>query len=159
MILPCIPCHLTPVHRTYSLYEATVEEWSMILELAHIWDFPQVKDLAIRELEEMSMSMSHIDKIVLYHNCGVDESYLLSCYSALCSREETITVEEGLKLGIETALQLARARECARSKWKANEGRSPLPDDFQDADMRSLIIQSFNLPVTLMNGSGGSINE
>jgi hypothetical protein len=128
----------------------------MILELAHKWDFPQVKALAIRELEEMGMS--DVDRIVLYHNCSVEESYLVPCYSALCSREETITVEEGLKLGIATALQLARARECARSKWKANEGRSPLPDDFQDADMRSLIIESFNLPATLMNGSGGSIN-
>ncbi|KAJ6491688.1 hypothetical protein C8R47DRAFT_976426, partial [Mycena vitilis] len=96
----------------YSLYDATVDDWSTILELAHRWEFAEVKNLAIRELEKLEMT--DIDRIVLYRKFGVHESYLIPRYAALCERPELLTVEEGLRLGMEIVIPLSRARECAR---------------------------------------------
>ncbi|KAJ7736895.1 hypothetical protein B0H16DRAFT_1326413, partial [Mycena metata] len=96
----------------YSLYDATVEDWSTILELAHRWEFGEVKNLAIRELEKLAIP--DIDRIILYHRFAVDELFLVPRYAALCERPELLTVEEGTRLGMATVIALSRARECAR---------------------------------------------
>ncbi|KAJ7725671.1 hypothetical protein DFH07DRAFT_251958 [Mycena maculata] len=49
----------------YSLYDASVEDWSTILELAERWEFAEVKNLAVRELEKKD-ELPDIDRIVLY---------------------------------------------------------------------------------------------
>jgi hypothetical protein len=131
------------------LYEAQIEDWSTILELASKWKFPEVKDLAIRELEKFPMS--DVDRIVLYHKHNIDKSYLVPRYAALCSREQTLTCDEGLSLGMETALNIARVRECARSQFKEAGGRSPLPSEFKTDDMRTLIQELFGIPQTTPN--------
>jgi hypothetical protein len=131
------------VIRTYSLYDATIDDWTTILHLAHKWRFSEVASLAVRELEKADIF--DIDRIVLYHKYEVDKTLLVPYYAALCAREQTITYEEGLKLGLETALKLARARECARSEFKSKGGRSPLPDEFKMEDMGSLITDDFEL--------------
>ncbi|KAJ7099477.1 hypothetical protein B0H15DRAFT_771079, partial [Mycena belliarum] len=96
----------------YSLYDATVEDWATILGLAHRWEFAEVKNLAVRELEKLELP--DIDRIVLYKKFAVDETYLIPRYTALCERPELLTVEEGLRLGMEIVIPLSRARECAR---------------------------------------------
>ncbi|KAJ6590010.1 hypothetical protein DFH09DRAFT_909260, partial [Mycena vulgaris] len=96
----------------YSLYESTVEDWSTILELAQRWEFAEVKSLAVRELEKLELP--DIDRIVLYRKFAVDEAHLIPRYAALCERPELLTVEEGLRLGMEIVIPLSRARECAR---------------------------------------------
>ncbi|KAI9465149.1 hypothetical protein BJY52DRAFT_666785 [Lactarius psammicola] len=97
----------------YSLYDASIEEWTSILRLAHIWDFTEVKELAIRGLE--GHQIPALQKIVLYQTYKVDRNRLQTAYTALTVRDEPITIEEGRELGLETALQLARAREVARA--------------------------------------------
>jgi hypothetical protein len=126
------------------LYETTIEDWTIILELAHRWNFPEVKALAVRELEKMEMS--DVDRVALYHKYDIDKAVLVPRYASLCSRDQTITVIEGRKLGMETAMTLARARECARCKSPQSGGRSPLPPDFKQDDMHSLITDLFGLP-------------
>ncbi|KAJ7796972.1 hypothetical protein B0H14DRAFT_2619418 [Mycena olivaceomarginata] len=89
----CDQTHRTAPHRKYSLYNATIADWSTILELAHRWQFAEVKALAVRELEKLEMS--DVDRIVLYHPFGVDESYFVPRYAALAERPELLAVEQG----------------------------------------------------------------
>jgi len=101
----------------YSIYDASIDEWSSILKLAYTWDFIEVKELAIRGLE--SLGVPALQKVALYQTYDVDRNLLQAAYTALTVRDEPITIEEGRELGLETALQVARAREIARAPRRA----------------------------------------
>jgi hypothetical protein len=109
-----------------SQQNATLEEWSSALDLANRWGFSQVKDLAVRGLEKITME--DVDRIAFYHKHGVDRRILIPRYSALCAREYSLTVEEGNKLGMETTVFIAHARDCARSYMSFGGGPTPMPD-------------------------------
>ncbi|KZV66705.1 hypothetical protein PENSPDRAFT_584939 [Peniophora sp. CONT] len=129
----------------YSVYRANVETWLSILKLAHIWQFPEVRALALRSVEEHELDP--IRKIVFYHTYEVDRDLLTPSYLALVTREEPITLDEGLELGIETALMIARAREVARSpstgikKGHARMASSPVT--VPQSDLESIIKELF----------------
>ncbi|KAJ7498341.1 hypothetical protein B0H11DRAFT_2276039 [Mycena galericulata] len=103
----------------YSLYDATVEDWSTILELACRWEFAEVKSLAVRELEKLELP--DIDRI----------------------RPELLTVEEGIRLGMETVISLSRARECARNQ-ATRGGRCPSPATLGGTELTEIIKDHFN---------------
>ncbi|KAJ7188850.1 hypothetical protein C8R46DRAFT_1157700 [Mycena filopes] len=126
----------------YSLYDATVDDWSTILELAHRWEFTEVKNLAIRELEKLEIP--DIDRIVLYHKFAVDELFLVPRYAALCERPELLTVDEGLRLGMATVIALSRARECSRN-GVASGARSPSPGTLGEKELAEIIKDHFNI--------------
>ncbi|KAJ7104586.1 hypothetical protein C8R43DRAFT_819767, partial [Mycena crocata] len=126
----------------YSLYDATVEDWSTILELAHRWEFAEVKSLAVRELEKLELG--DIARIVLYRKFQVDEAYLIPRYVALCERPELLTVDEGLKLGMEIVIALSRARECARSPDPSG-CRSPSPATLGEKELTDIIKDHFGI--------------
>ncbi|KAI9465150.1 hypothetical protein BJY52DRAFT_1245372 [Lactarius psammicola] len=92
---------------------------------------------------------SPLDKIVMYHSYAVDRSLLQVAYTALTVRAEPITIEEGRELGLETALQLARARELARSSGKKLQS----PVKLVEAELEVLIKDLFQLPTP--DGSSG----
>jgi hypothetical protein len=112
-IASCFHTNSERLYRKYSLYDATVEEWTSILKLAHNWDFLGVKELALRELEQLVIPP--LQKIVIYHSYAIDRRLLHAAYTAFAIRDEPITIEEGQELGLETAIQLARAREFVRA--------------------------------------------
>ncbi|KAH9966274.1 hypothetical protein BJV74DRAFT_785522 [Russula compacta] len=130
----------------YSLYHATVEEWTSIVKLAHQWDFSGVKALVVRELERLEIPP--LQKIVIYHSYVIDRRLLRSAYAAFASRDEPITIEEGQKLGLETSLQLAHARELARvpatAGKRSKDARSPAK--VTGAELDELIRELFQLP-------------
>ena len=142
---PVSPTNVEQLHRKYSLYDATVEEWTSILKLAHNWDFIGVKELALRELEQLVIPP--LQKIVIYHSYGIDRRLLQAAYTAFAIRDEPITIEEGQELGLETALQLARAREFARAPAsggkKIKDARSPV--NVAGAELDALIRDMFRL--------------
>jgi hypothetical protein len=138
---------LLTISRKYSLYDATVDEWTSILKLAHQWDFLGVKDLALRELEQLKIPP--LQKIVIYHSYAVDRRLLQAAYTAFAVRDDPITLEEGQELGLETALHLARAREVVRApataSMKIKDARSPV--NLAGAELDELIRDIFRLPV------------
>jgi hypothetical protein len=87
-----------------------------------------VKELAIRELQ--ALSIAPLEKIVLYQKYAVNRDLLQPAFIALTTRDEPITIEEGREIGLETALQLAEAREVARTpvftSKKSGNPRSPV---------------------------------
>ena len=105
--------YLTRPFRKYSLYDMNIEEWTSILKLAQQWNFTEVKALALRGLE--NIPIPDIQKIVLYQTYNVDRSRLQDAYTALTIRDEAITIDEGREVGLETALQIAQAREIVRA--------------------------------------------
>ena len=129
--------------RTYSLYEAPVEDWATILTLSNRWSFPGVKALAIRELQKKAMS--DVKRIKLYKENHVDRNYLIPCYARLCERGEPLTAEEGLDLGMIDVIQIAAAREQARSSFLPSGARSPLTPTIHGADLDEVIRQVFQI--------------
>lgn len=143
----------------------------MILRLAHKWSFHEVKALAVRELERLDSP--DIDRIVAYHDCEVDRNLLIPRYAALCHREQPLELEEGQRLGLETTLMIARAREFARGCLTPSGARSPTAASLARDEMITLIRELFGIPapivdvsvpssavattstVTTMNGSNG----
>jgi len=130
----------------YSLYDASVEEWTSILKLAHQWNFVEVKALAIRELE--NLRIPPLQKIVLYQKYAVDRNLLRPSLTALTIRDEPITIDEGREMTLETSLELAKAREIARSpvfsSKKSGNPRSPV--NLAGAELDALIQDIFSLP-------------
>ncbi|KAJ7686831.1 hypothetical protein B0H17DRAFT_873842, partial [Mycena rosella] len=87
---------------TYSLYEATVTDWSCILHLGYDWQFAEVEKLAVRELEKMPMSV--VDRIALYQQHHVSEDLLIPHYAALCTRGHPLDLAESEQLGMATVV-------------------------------------------------------
>lgn len=134
--------HLPPRSR-YSIYEAEIEEWETILRLAHRWEFPEVKRLAIRELEKKDIL--DVRRVKLYQENDVDRNFLVPRYAALCEREAPLTFREGLDLGMETALMIAHGREEVRSARTASGTRSPLTPTVHGADLDAVIRELFQI--------------
>ncbi|TFY83636.1 hypothetical protein EWM64_g376 [Hericium alpestre] len=128
----------------YSIYHANVEEWTSILKLAHQWQFAEIKSLAVRSLE--GLEINAVRKIVIYHSYEIDRNLLLPSYTALTTREDPITITEGRELGLETSLQLARAREVARGPKSPGGLSCPSPVRVGATDLDVLIKDVFELP-------------
>ena len=142
---------LTLYSRKYSIYEATVKEWASILKLAHKWYFIEVKAFALRELERLEIPA--LDKIILYHTHDVNRNLLQAAYAALTVRDESITIEEGRQLGLETSLRLAHAREIARAPVLSGKrpGAARSPINIADSDLDMVIKRLFNLSLSDAN--------
>ncbi|TEB28736.1 hypothetical protein FA13DRAFT_1711473, partial [Coprinellus micaceus] len=97
--------------------------WFSILKLAHRWDFPVVKDFALRELKRRETEIPLVTRIKLYQDNEAPPEYLVTLFSQLCSREFGPTDEETVELGLEQTCRVWRAREMLRSPG----GSSPLP--------------------------------
>jgi hypothetical protein len=80
--------------------------------LAQKWGFRQVEELCIRELERLALSP--VDRIHIYQQHNLDKTLLLDSFETLTTREEPIGLEEGMKLGLQTSVQIAFAREKSR---------------------------------------------
>ncbi|KAH9856711.1 hypothetical protein C2E23DRAFT_882030 [Lenzites betulinus] len=127
----------------YTLYDATLDDWTVILKLAFSWRFEEVKRLCTRELEKFELPP--VQKIELYQTYELERDLLIPSLQALCARQEPLTLDEGRAIGLETTLLLAAARECARGELLANGSRSPTIANLGVDDMMSIIRQTFRL--------------
>ncbi|KAJ4483884.1 hypothetical protein J3R30DRAFT_3328897 [Lentinula aciculospora] len=125
----------------YSFYdlERPHEEWASVLKLSNLWDFPNVKELAIKELEKLDIPL--VDRIVLYQDHQVDSELRLPLYAQLASREATLDHDESTRLGFRTAIVIFQARERLHSL--AIGGRSPFPDEVGPDAAKEVICNLF----------------
>jgi hypothetical protein len=128
----------------YSLYEAGISDLTVILELAVRWEFPEVKNLAIRELEKKEMPLSK--RIKLYHANYVDRNILIPYYAALCEREAHLTLEEGEDIGMETVLMIAAGRQEVRAQPLASGGRTPMSPTYHGLELHNVVREIFKIP-------------
>ena len=99
------------------------------------------------------MSLSPVDRINIYHRHQLDETLLIESLEELTTREDPIGVEEGMKLGLRTSLQIACAREMSRGPDTGRGLRSPSAVQVNGAGLRGLISAIFNLPQIYTNGA------
>lgn len=130
----------------YSIYDAGADVWETILTLSERWGFPEVKHLSVRELERKSLT--DVKRIKLYHLNNVDRNILIPRYAALCEREDPLTLEEGMDLGMETTLQIAKGREEVRTARLPSGARSPLTPTIHGEDLRTVIRELFKIAPT-----------
>jgi len=151
----------------YSLYDADADVWTSILKLAHQWKFREMKELAVRELQ--ALSIAPLQRVVLYQKYDVNRDLLRPAFIALTTRDEPLEIDEGRELGLETALRLAKAREKARVPVFAGKksGNPRLPVTLMGGELDTLIKDVFDLTTSTessatpqtpagQNTSGGS---
>jgi len=126
----------------YSIYTATVDKWTEILSLAQRWAFKEVEQLCIRELQKLSIPP--VEKIHIYQVFHIDRALLAESFARLTVRPEVLNLEEGRKLGIETTLQIAQARELSRG---SHSGTRASVVQLNDSELRSVIQDAFGLQV------------
>ena len=121
------------LNRNYSIYDATIEDWSIILKLADKWMFHEVKELAIRELQKKP-NLDLVSRTALYQKHQVDSRHLIPLYAQLCERGTPITVEEAHILGLETTMLINSVKEQLSAK-AASGDQSSQPADLGKKDI------------------------
>ena len=99
-------------------WQLTQEEWISVLKLSTMWEFVDIRKLAIIELSKDD-KMGLFEKVECGRNFDVKE-WLLDGYVGLLKRAETITDEEAKRLGWQTAVKLLRLRERVNRRELAN---------------------------------------
>ena len=109
--------------------EKTTVQWASILHLAAKWGFESIKLLAI---DNLTANAVPVDKIVLGRRYEISE-WLPGAYEAVCTREDPLTVEEGMKLGVEDIIKISAARQAygyAKSRFETKYLSQDLGDIF-----------------------------
>ncbi|KIK05751.1 hypothetical protein K443DRAFT_130197 [Laccaria amethystina LaAM-08-1] len=123
----------------YTLYDAPLESWVLILKLSHKWEFVAVKDCAARQLEAKT-DITVVERLRLYQENEVDVTkYIVPLYKALCQQDIPLTLEESKLLGIETVYLITTTREKLRAV-PSDGGKSPLPRELEDGDITRTIL-------------------
>lgn len=123
-----------------------------------------MKALAVRELEKKEFCS--IDRIVFYQSNDVDRNLLIPHFAKICARESPLTLDEGMKLGMETTLVIASAREYIRAIPRKDGGRTPTSPTVDGEDLYDMIRELFNIPrvrktedAKPTTSSGGLVNS
>ncbi|KZP28756.1 hypothetical protein FIBSPDRAFT_693229, partial [Athelia psychrophila] len=107
----------------------TTAQWTSVLHLAAEWGFESIQLLAIDNLTATAIP---VDKIVLGRRYGISD-WLSGAYEAVCTRADPLTVEEGMKLGVEDIIRISTARQvygCAKARYEAKHLSKDLGDIF-----------------------------
>ena len=102
--------------------------------------------------------MLDVKRIKLYHETDVDRNLLVPRYAALIERDEPLTLEEGMDLGMETTLQIAKGREEARANRLPSGVRSPLSPTLRGADLHEVVRELFKIIPTADQEDNEPIN-
>ncbi|KZP05983.1 hypothetical protein FIBSPDRAFT_805333 [Athelia psychrophila] len=114
--------------------EKTTAKWTSILHFAAKWGFESIQLLAIDSLTATAIP---VDKIVLGRRYGISD-WLPGAYEAVCTRADPLTVEEGMKLGVEDIIRISAARQvygCAKARYEAKHLSKDIGDIFGLGDL------------------------
>ncbi|KAI0726910.1 hypothetical protein C8Q72DRAFT_887192 [Fomitopsis betulina] len=89
---------------------STTEEWTSVLALATKWDFAEYRQLAIARLAQLA---SPVDRILLGRRYDVPE-WLTAAYLELCTRDDVLSYDEGMLLGMHDVILLSDIRQNVR---------------------------------------------
>ncbi|KAG2096702.1 uncharacterized protein F5147DRAFT_716086 [Suillus discolor] len=127
----------------YRLDRKSSDNWLVILELSTRWQFLEMRELAIDQLQ--NLKIDPVEKIAIYNKYEIDRSLLLPEYKHLCTRQGQMSIEEGEKVGLFTVLAIHQARERAMNSAVAKECRSPTLADVDDEKLEEILKDIFNL--------------
>lgn len=98
------------------------ENWISLLSFATRFLCDKIRKRAIREIEEGHSKLDPVERVVLAVTHNIPQ-WLVPAYQELCQRQETLTEEEGEKLGLSTVIKLMRARETLMNQPDAGRMR------------------------------------
>lgn len=91
-----------------------LESWIALLSFSTRFICDKIRARSIREIESIQSRVDPIERIVLAVRHSVPQ-WLTGAYQELCQRQESLSEEEGEKLGLPTVIKLMRAREMLLS--------------------------------------------
>ncbi|KAG2343487.1 hypothetical protein BDR05DRAFT_933522 [Suillus weaverae] len=137
---------------TYRRERKPKDHWLTVLELSTLWQFPEMKKLAVDELQ--NLDIEPIEKITTYDKYHIDKSLLLPAYKLLCKRASRMSAEEGDRLKMPTVLGIHEARERAVRSAAESGCLSPTSADADDEELERILIDVFNLKGHVTNRQG-----
>ncbi|KAL1659802.1 hypothetical protein GGF50DRAFT_119528 [Schizophyllum commune] len=93
----------------------TVDDWIAVLELSTLWDFVDIRRVAIKELGALEMDPVH--KIVIQMRHDIKREWSFGAFDTLCRRSEPLDIGEGERLGVEVLAKVAATREKLSATW------------------------------------------
>jgi len=134
-----------PKYGDYS--KATAENWDTILRYSDKWDFPHIKELAIRHLQ--THEMLPIARLKLYEETKVPAQHLFPLFRQVAVREEMLTLEESRMLSLETLVLIQHARERLRAQTSADKPlHCPTRKNIKDTEIAEIIASTFNISLS-----------
>lgn len=110
------------VHSMFDDCGVTLPQWIDILSISTRYVCDKLRARAIKEIHDHRPRIDPVEKIALAVEYNVPD-WLAPSYAAVCQRALPINRMEGYKLGLETTILLARAREAVRQDHVAREQR------------------------------------
>jgi len=99
--------------RTFGQEESlTVPEWTSVLKLATMWEFTEIRGLAIQKMSQLAIE--NFDKIIIAKDYHVTD-WLIRGLNVLAQREEPMGAEDVRRLGWDYIFKLAEVRESFSS--------------------------------------------
>ncbi|EIN06793.1 hypothetical protein PUNSTDRAFT_72165, partial [Punctularia strigosozonata HHB-11173 SS5] len=102
--------------------------WTSLLSIATKYEFPAIRTRAIAELKSPDAALDPIAEIVLAMTYAIPE-WLPGAYQKVCLRPSPLEVEEAERLGLRTAMMLAKARELVRTAVAQTRALRMPPDN------------------------------
>jgi len=99
----------------------TLESWVSLLSFSTRFICDKIRARSIRELEAIQSRVDPIERIVLAVRHNIPQ-WLSGAYQELCQRQDSLSEEEGERLGLPTVIKLMRAREILLS---GSDSRDP----------------------------------
>jgi hypothetical protein len=84
-------------------------EWLSILLLASMWGFDIIRNLAIKKLG--GLHLEPVEKMELCRRFEIDSSWAAGAYNALCARQQPLSQDEVVRVGLENSVLISQARE------------------------------------------------
>ena len=89
-----------------------LDAWIAILTISTRYHMRDVRAHSIDRINNFVPRIDPIRQVVLARKCDVPE-WLSGAYTILCLRNEPISVEEGMELGLKTLIQLFMIRDTS----------------------------------------------
>ncbi|KAI0354611.1 hypothetical protein OH77DRAFT_1425677 [Trametes cingulata] len=99
----------------------TLDEWTSVLRITHRYEFDQHRALAIERLERLA---TPVERIFLARTYDILH-WLHDAYYDLCIREEPLTYDEGVRLGMQDVILLADLRQRIRGRLTLSPAHEP----------------------------------
>ena len=104
-------------------YAFTLESWVSLLSFSTRFICDKIRARSIRELEAIQSRVDPIERIVLAVRHNIPQ-WLSGAYQELCQRHDSLSEEEGERLGLPTVIKLMKAREILLSGSDIRDPRS-----------------------------------
>ncbi|KZT41968.1 hypothetical protein SISSUDRAFT_981147 [Sistotremastrum suecicum HHB10207 ss-3] len=104
-----------------SVDDIPIGKWVLLLRAATSYSFTRPREIAMRIIQSKFSIIPLVDRIILAEQCGITE-WLESSWEEFIRRNEPMSLEEGMRFGMETVIKVAAAREAQKLRRVSEAG-------------------------------------